>query len=79
MPAAACSDTDTPCYNQVPAEIALKIVSKIKVSPAECVAGGRKQPPHHRATFAHVPSAWQTLPKHSMTVTHKHKEQSRQQ
>lgn len=27
----ACSDTDTPCYNQVPAEIALKIVSKIKV------------------------------------------------
>ncbi|WIA08753.1 hypothetical protein OEZ85_008176 [Tetradesmus obliquus] len=24
------SDTDTPCYNQVPAEIALKIVSKIK-------------------------------------------------
>jgi hypothetical protein len=33
MPVAACSDTDTPCYNQVPAEIALKIDSKIKVSP----------------------------------------------
>lgn len=27
----ACSDTDTPCFNQVPAELALKIVSKIKV------------------------------------------------
>lgn len=26
-----CSDQDTPCWNQVPAEIALKIVSKIKV------------------------------------------------
>jgi hypothetical protein len=32
MCADVCSDTDTPCYNQVPAEIALKIVSKIKVS-----------------------------------------------
>jgi hypothetical protein len=26
-----CSDTDTPCFNQVPAEIALKIVNMIKV------------------------------------------------
>lgn len=30
--AVVCSDSDTPCYNLVPVEIALKIVSKIKVT-----------------------------------------------
>jgi hypothetical protein len=45
----ACSDTNTPCSNQVPAEIALKICQKIKVRPrARCRSpastGGSRQP-----------------------------------
>jgi hypothetical protein len=64
LSSSACSDTNTPCSNQVPAEIALKICQKIKVRPcARCrspaSAGDRGHSLSDSRQHTHV-SNWMT-------------------